>query len=194
MADPIVTRTRSCDTRLDDDDDIKDVFENCELCVPNTRSCDGPFFQPSVDDSNVARPHADHSDLITIFSKNNNIPSDMTRLYLLMGETDREMVYRKKFTLFSVKEMQANVALYESAGQSGICDVGLTYYGMGHVILLTLSRVDGTFFFRIDGGANGWEQEARWRTIINLDPVTIEKRMTFLEALDQIEHDNMLAG
>ena len=49
-------------------------------------------------------------------------------------------------------------------------DLGTIYAGMGHVIVLSYSEKEKKFFFREDGGANGWERIANYEKYKSFDP------------------------
>lgn len=69
------------------------------------------------------------------------------------------------FTFFTLDEVIERSTIYDN-----ILDIGLAYMGMGHVRVLSMSKTNGKFFFRADGGANGYEREAHYNKYLHFIP------------------------
>jgi hypothetical protein len=102
------------------------------------------------------------------FLRKVNMPSVLTYAYKVLGSCKREFKY-KGFTFFSLEGIKRSCEMYEGDGQYNFCDIGMQYYGMGHIKALTLCRETGLLFIRIDGGSSGCERELNYNKFIKLD-------------------------
>jgi hypothetical protein len=93
--------------------------------------------------------------------------SDLGILYLLIGDKEQDFVYHQT-TFLSLSEINKRRQVYLENGQSDILDLSITYHGMGHVVVLTYSLSEKAFFFRMDGGASGYDRADYWKYILNL--------------------------
>ena len=94
--------------------------------------------------------------------------------------SDREIAINN-FTFFCLDDI-----IKRSDNYSYILDIGLTYMGMGHVKMLSMYKKNGNFFFRMDGGANGYERENNYNKYKNYKPV-INELLTFDQFIKEIE-------
>jgi hypothetical protein len=51
-------------------------------------------------------------------------------------------------------------------------DIGALYHGMGHFVTLGLIKENGKFFFKIDGGSNGYDRIYNMHKFKNYDPLS----------------------
>ena len=73
--------------------------------------------------------------------------------------------------MYSLDRIKQACELYEKDEQYKFCDIGLKYYGLGHVKVITLCRETRKFFVRIDGGSNGYDRDSNYNNFIKLDKV-----------------------
>ena len=101
------------------------------------------------------------------------IPESLNRhikiMYELIGNPDKE-VYIGEWTILSLNKSLENYKQYCADGQQKIFDIGFTYMGMGHVMVLSCDLDNHLLFKRRDGGSNGWDREANYKDLINYDP------------------------
>jgi len=105
----------------------------------------------------------DHQFLLKV-----NMPSILAKAYRVLGSSKREFKY-KGFTFYSLGGIKRSCETYEGDGQHTFCDIGMQYYGMGHIKVITLCRENGLLFIRIDGGTSGMERELNYNKFIKLD-------------------------
>jgi len=133
-------------------------------------SLDNPFFLFSDEDSGI-----DHTMMLgslvkedICFLESINIPLILRSVYQVLGSSKREFKY-KDYTFFSLDGIKKACELYEDGGQYKFCDIGMQYYGLGHVKVLTLCRETGLLFIRIDGGSNGYDRDTNYHNFMNLE-------------------------
>ena len=84
-------------------------------------------------------------------------------LYSFIGENKEYQI--NEFTFFTLKEIKKRMNNYNH-----FFDIGLKYAGMGHIIVLSYHPNSKKFFFRHDGGANGYERDAHYKFYLNFNP------------------------
>ena len=113
-------------------------------------------------------------------------------LYSFIGENKEYQI--NEFTFFTLKEIQKRMNNYNH-----FFDIGLKYAGMGHIIVLSYHTKSKKYFFRHDGGANGYEREEHYNFYYNYNPETdmsvkevffdfeINKLITFKEFINHFD-------
>ena len=111
-------------------------------------------------------------------------------LYTFIGDNKEFSI--KGYNFFTLKEIHERSKIYKH-----FYDIGLTYFGMGHIIVLSYSPKLKKFFLREDGGANGYEREAHFKFYSNFDlencevrnifQYEIHKPITFLEFMNTVK-------
>ena len=96
------------------------------------------------------------------------LPTVLKNVYKILGSSKREFRY-KDYTFFSLDGIKKACEVYEGDGQYKFCDIGMMYYGLGHVKVITLCRETGLLFIRIDGGSNGYDRDTNYNNFITLD-------------------------
>ena len=79
--------------------------------------------------------------------------------------------------------------IYLLNNQKKLCDIAIHYLGMGHITVLTYDIKLEKFFFRRDGGSNGYEREINWDFIKNYNNIN-NKTYNILEVFDIIDNTN----
>ena len=157
---------------------LSKILPKCKLTVTSNQVLNHPFFMASASDKSI-------SEHIETSAKDNNIvqvenilnsvklsSSEISNLYRLLGDVSLDFVYNQT-TFLSLQEIEKRAKVYHENGQTDILDVAVTYHGMGHINVLTYSLSNNAFFFRMDGGANGYDRADHWKYILNLDTGTL---------------------
>jgi len=133
-------------------------------------SMDEPFFQFSDADEEIEITMMVDSlkEEDMCFLLKMNLPAVLKNVYKILGSSKREFRY-KGYTFFSLGGIKKACEVYEGDGQYKFCDIGMQYYGMGHVKVITLCRETGLLFIRIDGGSNGYDRDTNYNNFITLD-------------------------
>jgi hypothetical protein len=153
---------------------VNDLKKNCTLSNTDMSVTDNPFY--ISDKSNKFELQSEickHSNFLEI------IPTKLKVLYNCIGST-REVTFKSKFTLFSLDQVNEKNDTYDT-----FIDIGLTYMGMGHVIILSMDKKEQLFFFRHDGGSNGYEVEERFNTFKSFTISSYEDK-TKVKTFDEI--------
>lgn len=139
-------------------------FKNGKISSPDPDCViDNPFFISDAEDGeninidNISNISYEYRDTFSKLGLSTRI------LYSLIGE-DKEF-FINDFTFFTLKEIQKRINNYNH-----FFDIGLKYAGMGHVIVLSYHPMSKKFFIRDDGGANGYEREAKYKFYVNYNP------------------------
>ena len=97
-----------------------------------------------------------------------NLPAILKNVYQILGSSKREFRY-KGYTIFSLDQIKKTCEVYEGDGQYKFCDIGMMYYGKGHMKVITLCRETGLLFIRIVGGSYGYDRDTNYHKFITLD-------------------------
>lgn len=108
------------------------------------------------------------SDEDHLFLRKVNMPSILAYAYKVLGSSKREFKY-KGFTFYALGGIKRSCETYEGDGQHKFCDIGMQYYGMGHIKVITLCRETGLLFIRIDGGTSASERAINYNQFIKLN-------------------------
>ena len=140
-----------------------------------------PFFTNNCINNFIENTTELDSQHILFFNK---FPFDKTikQIYLNVGN-NRE-IDLNKFTFMALDEIIKRQNNYQN-----FIDLGIYYLGMGHVKVLSMSKQNGKFFFRNDGGSNGYERESNYNLYKNYQP-KINELIGFNNAINQILNFN----
>tara|TARA_B100000674_G_C37949854_1_gene966713 strand:- start:984 stop:1658 length:675 start_codon:yes stop_codon:yes gene_type:complete len=103
----------------------------------------------------------------------NKFPPGMELLYTGVKPSHELSIHSKEsydsdcFTLFSLNEI-----IDRSENYKYFLDIGMKYAGMGHVLILSYEPYVQQFFFRNDGGSNGYDCEANYKFYSNFKPLS----------------------
>lgn len=90
-----------------------------------------------------------------------NFPLEV-RLLFTHPQKSNQMIKYKHFTFYSLNQLLSNIKHYKLLyDHNRLIDLGQRYHGMGHYVVLSWDKIQKKFFFRLDGGPNGWESSAR---------------------------------
>ena len=90
-------------------------------------------------------------------------------LYEIIGNPDVE-VYIGEWTIMSLNKALEQYKHFCDNNQSNVFDIGFTYCGMGHVMIISCDLNNHLLFKRYDGGSNGYEREDNFKKILNYNP------------------------
>jgi type IV secretory pathway VirB6-like protein len=154
-------------------------FTNNLFVIPtNNNHCvtDHPFFQPSESNKlwNNNNINIDVANMAKSILVEYNLPFEWFLLYTGTSSVDDELSYNYQineestitFTFLSLNKINEYVNHYKKNGNTRLINLGLTYYGMGYVIIMTWDSLNKKLFFRIDGGASGIEREFNFEYFI----------------------------
>lgn len=126
--------------------------------------CMAPFFEPDIS-QNLKYQRS----LSSVLSNDKNILDALTECKHTLGPSIRDIYLGinswdhgfivNDWCFFSVKEIDSMMKKHSDQTNKKMIDIALTYCGMGHVIILSYIPNTDKFFFRQDGGANGYERE-----------------------------------
>ena len=85
------------------------------------------------------------------------------------------------FIMFSLQDVMDKFDTYQN-----IVPVGLKYFGMGHCMMIFMEKKSGSFFYGIDGGANGFDRADRYNTYQSIDPSSIDRSKIKLYRFPQV--------
>ncbi len=109
-----------------------------------------PFFR-SLATNNISIKDINNSIIIQDQEKIFLHP-EILKLYEIIGY-DKEYNY-KNYTFMTLNEI-----IERKNNYTNFYDIALTYIGMGHILLISYYPTKNNFFFRRDGGSNGYDRE-----------------------------------
>lgn len=173
------------------------ILNNSTFSILEHRSSTEPFYNMYEDDTFIIENNIDKcikminsNTKILEYNKNLNLPLELIYIYSLLDCLDREFTF-KNFTFMTFNEIINRYELYISNNQYKICDIAITYIGLGHIIILTYDINNQTFFFRYDGGSNEWDRDLHWEFIKIFNPENQKNKIYNLhETFNIIENMN----
>ena len=111
--------------------------------------------------------------------------------------------YYKEYQFKYYTFMTLNEILKRKVNYENLYDIALRYHGMGHILLISYHPKSERFFFRMDGGSNGYDREYNYNKYKNYDINTINKEKnptrynydtlyTFEEIISIINNEELL--
>ena len=132
----------------------------------NYDSIQQPFF---TKDANVEVNKKYDTEEIDAILEKYSFPDLLRNIYRSIGNKLVEYYY-KDWVLISLENIEKRVNIYRGDGQRRVVDFAHKYYGMGHCIVASFDIEDKKIFYRRDGGANGYERAANYRTMVEYTP------------------------
>lgn len=87
-----------------------------------------------------------------------HVPDEFFKIYSKLNNEDTDIKIGN-FIVYSPNEVKKHMDYYQIYGITpGFIDVGMVYHGMGHYAVLSYDPHLNKFFFRMDGGSNGYER------------------------------------
>jgi len=78
--------------------------------------------------------------------------------------------YDKEYQFKLYSFMSLNEIIKRKDNYTHFYDLALKYHGLGHILLISYYPPSEKFFFRMDGGSNGWDREAYYNKYKNYNP------------------------
>ena len=157
----------------------KTIFLNCKLSTINSNTTNNPFFMSHTDlsitpEKLLASSTANQTFDITP-KINSSLDPTLQTLYTFLDSPKREFTYGP-FTFLSLCEIKKRNNNFIENNQHNICDLAVSYYGMGNVIVLSWDTNNQCYFMRIDGGPNDYERIDNFKFITTLDTNTLDEK------------------
>ena len=169
----------------------KEIFYASSICEEGSSGLSNPFFQSNPEDSSfnvdevISRNCSkEHFQAVNEVFQDINLPKHLLFLYYWLESGSREFNYANMIWM-SLDSIRERIAAYKEGGQKQIIDIAYQYAGMGWVNVLSMNVKTGKFFFRADGGSNGYDREDNWEKIRKLNPnqMSKEKLLSFDDAI-----------
>lgn len=128
----------------------------------------------------------EHFQRVNALFESVKIPMSVRMVYHLLESAQKEFTYAD-YIWMSIADMEKRQKYYHSANQLKVCDLAYQYAGMGHLNVLAINSESGEFFFRGDGGSNGWDRDhnCQWITSLNPDSLPTDVLFDFDSAMEQ---------
>lgn len=125
------------------------------------------FYQPGSKsgDWNFGSLNQEGNDILMDLNQKYQLPKELIYMYLGLETAQDDLVY-EGFSFMSLSTIQKNSTDHRKAGQKDFLDVGMCYAGMGHCFVLAWHKDVQKFFFRMDGGSNGYDVEYNYNRYI----------------------------
>jgi len=143
-----------------------------------------PFFQPSTNSELI-----NFDKNIVIDKKyqkfiNNNFNSLAFKIIYNFVNPNKEILI-EGYTFFSLDEI-----INRSKNYPNFIDIGLCSHGMGYVKVIAYYPSKNKFFFRMDGGSNGWDREGYSQFYNRLEYIPEDKSLfNIVDFFDVINRD-----
>jgi hypothetical protein len=161
----------------------KEILATCTFPKLDSKTTESPFFTPVTDNAEtmadiINRPQKDNTDIIDL-AASVNLPATLYNMYLMMDSNKREFSYNI-FHFFSINEIIERRGNNIKDKQTDITDLACSYYGMGHIIVLSWNSKRNVFILRRDGGSNDYDRRDNRIFIVNYDAQSTpsEKRIS----------------
>jgi len=90
-------------------------------------------------------------------------------MYEIIGNPEAE-IYIGEWTIMTLNRSLEQYKDYCDNNQRGVFDIGFTYCGMGHIMVISCDLNNHLLFKRRDGGSNGYEREDNYKKILKYNP------------------------
>jgi hypothetical protein len=99
------------------------------------------------------------------------LPHRLAALYDAIGDPKREYVFNH-WVLMSLDFVRDHTRqLRRGHGQNDVVDFAFCYAGMGHAVICSYAPLLDKIFYRVDGGANGYERDDHFKALVAFKPV-----------------------
>lgn len=169
-----------------------EASENIKIIINNS-SLDSILDDPEDEEK---EPEFPPSEKVNDLQKEYNFPLEISLLFC-HPQKSNQMIKYKYFTFYGLNQILANIKhsklLYE---HSRFLDLGQRYHGLGHWVVLSWDKKQKKFFFRLDGGSDGWQRTSReefYFTKFNPEDEKYQNRMLdWKDVLDLITTDKIM--
>ena len=156
-----------------------------------------PFFRPYEDDniddikSESIIPETDFTNIDSINNFSSLCDNNCIQDFFINNKgIDRE-IYIKEWTFFSIEKILSLDKMYKESNINNIVDLGFIYHGMGWVVVAFYYLPEKKIFFRMDGGANGYDRIENFNRLKSIDSILKNNTngINFQEFLIKIENE-----
>mgnify|MGYP001366664579 CR=1 FL=1 len=112
-----------------------------------------------------------------------NFCLDHKMFYYIYKSADVQVIM-EDFTFFSLSTLNKNKEDYDY-----FIDIAMSYIGMGHIYVISMIKATGKFFFRQDGGSNGYERLFTYQNYQHFEPTEeySDKLFDFKKMIDIVQ-------
>ena len=126
--------------------------------------------------------------MVPEFHNNSAVPifPETLKKYFIEKPYNRE-IYLKEWTIMSFKNI---IERFETVLKDKIwvLDIGFRYMGLGYIKVIFYDPINKCYFFRYDGGSNGYDREANYNRLMNYKyDADINFGFTFEGLFEQIQ-------
>lgn len=152
------------------------ILKQAEFSPKGSDTCQVPFFVKSTDEEVTLESIAKESTPqyraeVEQMANTYNFTSLLKYLYLMVGNGQREFVYRG-LIFHSFERVKTRQEAYQKVGQDKIFDLAIAYEGMGWVYVLGFDTESQKYFVRLDGGSNSYDRDYNWQYFKSYVPST----------------------
>lgn len=171
-----------------------EILKECNFIKLNEKATNHPFFMPNSEKKTlhdlINHPRKDNTTIISVADKI-EMPELLYRIYLLLDENEREFSY-DTFTFLSINEIEQRYNAVIETKQKNICDLAVSYYGLGHIMVLSWNIATKTFIIRRDGGSNDYDRQQNSEYIVNYDATQtpVEKQISMEDLFKTLRNKN----
>lgn len=171
-----------------------EILTECNFIKLTEKATEHPFFMPNSEHKTVTdllnQPRKDNTTIIDIADKI-SLPELLYRIYLLLDENEREFSYNT-FTFMSINEIVQRFTAFQETNQHHICDFAVSYYGLGHIMVLSWNLATKTFILRRDGGSNDYDRRDNTEFIVKYDATQTppEKQIKMCDLFQTLKNNN----
>ena len=171
-----------------------EILTECNFIKLTEKATEHPFFMPNSENKTITdllkHPRKDNTAIIDIADKI-SLPELLYRIYLLLDENEREFSYNT-FTFMSINEIAQRFKAFQETNQRHICDFAVSYYGLGHIMVLSWNLATQTFILRRDGGSNDYDRRDNTEFIVKYDATQTppEKQIKMCDLFQTLKKNN----
>tara|TARA_Y100000817_G_scaffold313314_1_gene309168 strand:+ start:2009 stop:2596 length:588 start_codon:yes stop_codon:yes gene_type:complete len=171
-----------------------EILTECNFVKLTEKTTDHPFFMPHSEHKTIQdlldHPRKDNTTIIDIADKI-LLPELLYRIYLLLDVNEREFSYNT-FTFMSINEIAQRFRSFQDTKQKNICDFAISYYGLGHIMVLSWNIATKSFILRRDGGSNDYDRRENSEFIVNYDATQTppEKQIHMSDLFNTLKNNN----
>lgn len=136
-----------------------------------------PFFQQSADTCqfDINSASSEYLQMLNEIAEKYSFSPELLTLYQLIGKNVE--LYIGNFTFFTLSKIA------EMKHPSKMVNIALQYAGMGWLHILAYVPEKGKFFWRMDGGSNGYDRDANYQKYQNYLP-SDDELVSFWDAIN----------
>ena len=122
---------------------------------------------------------------------NINVPQEWKDFYNRMETIYTETLQHNPFGPWNWHVISTTDIEGQIMDDKNYYDVAIIQGGMGNYIVCSMTKDGETFFFRKEGGSNGWDRYYNVKLYENWNPKNHKPTFTVIEAIDIINQENL---